>query len=75
MLMNTGSRLRFSNNAKSSPYETRGVFELLKYRKLLDLTDEEVRFVLTDIFEAKKVEDIKRDDEWNTITARITTGG
>ena len=48
---------------------------MLEYRKLVDLTDEEVRFILTDIFDAIKVDDIQRDDEWNTISARITTGG
>jgi hypothetical protein len=48
---------------------------LLKYRKLVDLTDEEVRFILTDIFEAIKVDDIHRDMDFNTITAQMTTGG
>ena len=48
---------------------------MLKYRKFLDLTDEEIRFILTDIFEAIKVDDIQRDDDCNIITAQMTTDG
>ena len=46
---------------------------MLKYREFLSLTDEEVRFILNEIFQPVKVENIKRDKEWNEITAEMTT--
>lgn len=48
---------------------------MLKYREFLSLTDEEVRFILNEIFQPVKVENIKRDKEWNEITAEMTTDG
>ena len=48
---------------------------MLKYREFLSLTDEEVRFILNEIFQSVKVENIKRDKEWNEITAEMTTDG
>ena len=48
---------------------------MLKYREFLDLTDEEIKFILTDIFNPIKIENIQRDKEFDEITAEITTGG
>lgn len=48
---------------------------MLKYREFLSLTDEEVRFILNEIFQPVKVENIKRDKKWNEITAEMTTDG
>ena len=47
----------------------------MKYREFLSLTDEEIRFILTDIFHPIKIENIQRDKEFNEITADITTDG
>lgn len=46
---------------------------MLKYREFLDLTDEEIEFILKDIFHCKKVENIYRDKKFNHITVEITT--
>lgn len=46
---------------------------MLKYREFLDLTDEEIEFILKDIFHCSKVENIHRDKKFNNITAEITT--
>lgn len=48
---------------------------IMKYREFLSLTDEEIRFILTDIFHPIKIENIQRDKEFNEITADITTDG
>lgn len=48
---------------------------MLKYRKFLDLTDEEIKFILNDIFHPVKIENIHRDKDWNQFTVEITTGG
>ena len=48
---------------------------MLKYREFLDLTEEEICTILTDIFHPVKIENIRKDSDWNTITAEITTGG
>lgn len=46
---------------------------MLEYRNFLDLTDEEIEFILKDIFEATKVENIIRNKEYNEIEVDITT--
>ena len=48
---------------------------MLKYRKFLDLTDDEIKFILTDIFHPVKIENINRSAAWDEITADITTDG
>jgi hypothetical protein len=48
---------------------------VMKYREFLDLTDEEIKFILTDIFHPTKIENIYRDAECNEIYADITTDG
>lgn len=48
---------------------------MLKYREFLSLTDEEIRFILTDIFNPVKIENIQRDEKFNEITVEITTDG
>lgn len=48
---------------------------IMKYREFLSLTDEEIRFILTDILHPVKIENIQRDKEFNEITADITTDG
>lgn len=45
----------------------------MKYREFLDLTDEDIIFILNDIFHPKKIENINRDKEWNSINADMTT--
>ena len=48
---------------------------MLKYKEFLDLTEEEIRFILTDIFHPVKIENIQKDPDCDEITAEITTGG
>ncbi len=48
---------------------------MLKYRDFLDLTDDEIRFILNDILQPTKIENIQRDTTFQEITATITTGG
>lgn len=43
------------------------------YRKLTDLTDREITFILNDIFHPEKIEHIDRDIENNTIDVDMTT--
>lgn len=47
----------------------------MKYREFLALTDEEIRFILTDIFNPTKIENIRRDEKYNEIIVDITTDG
>ena len=47
----------------------------MKYRDFLTLTDEEIEFIIKDIFDAEKVENIERDEKWREITCDMTTGG
>ena len=44
---------------------------IMKYREFLSLTDEEIRFILTDIFHPIKIENIQRDKEFNEITEEV----
>lgn len=46
---------------------------MLHYREFLDLTDEEIEFILKDIFHPINVRNVQRDVEYNEITADITT--
>lgn len=48
---------------------------MLKYRELLDLTNEEIEFILTEMFNPTNIENIERNKERNEITAEITTDG
>ena len=48
---------------------------MIKYREFLDLTDEEIRFILTEIFHPVSIGNIERDKEWNEFTVEMTTGG
>lgn len=48
---------------------------MLQYREFLDLTDDEIKFILIDIFHPVKIENINRSAAWNEITVDITTGG
>ena len=45
----------------------------MEYREFLSLTDEEVKQIVTDIFVAKKVTNIKRSKKWDEITCKIYT--
>lgn len=47
----------------------------MKYREFLDLTDEEIKFILTEIIHPLKIENIQRDVGRNEFTVDITTGG
>lgn len=46
-----------------------------KYRRIIDLTDEEIRFIINDIFDPKVIENIQRDVVEDRITCDITTDG
>lgn len=48
---------------------------MIQYREFLDLTDEEIKFILTEMFNPTKIGKIERDKEWNEITVEMTTGG
>lgn len=45
----------------------------MEYREFLSLTDEEVKQIVTDIFAAKKVTNIKRSKKCDEITCKIYT--
>jgi len=45
----------------------------MKYREFLDLTNDEILFILNDIFHPKRIENINRDKEWNQIDVDMTT--
>lgn len=47
----------------------------MKYREFLSLTDEEIKFIVHDIFDTVNIENIERDPTDNTITCDITTDG
>lgn len=49
--------------------------QIMKFREFLDLTDEEIRFILTEIFHPARIENIQRDMEWNEFTVDMTTDG
>ena len=45
---------------------------MIKYREFLDLTDEEIEFVINDIFPyTKQINNIERDKKWNRISCDI----
>lgn len=45
---------------------------MLRYREFLDLTDEEIKFIIKDIFPyTRKVDNIKRDKKWNQMSCDI----
>lgn len=45
----------------------------MEYREFLSLTNDEVKQIVTDIFAAKKVTNIKRSKKWDEITCKIYT--
>lgn len=47
----------------------------MKYRKFLDLTNAEIRFIVSDIFNPTRIFDICRDKKRNEITLNIVTDG
>lgn len=48
---------------------------LPEYREFISLTDEEVKFILIELFHPTKIENIFKSEEFNEIYADITTGG
>ena len=46
---------------------------MLKYRKLTDLTDEEIKFAINDIIYPESIGEIERDTEYDTIDVDVTT--
>lgn len=48
---------------------------MLKYRKLTDLTDEEIRTIVTDLFDPVEIGTIQRNSKYETIAVEITTAG
>jgi len=47
----------------------------MKFRDFISLTDDEIKFIVHEIFNAEKIENINRDEEWKEIACDITTGG
>lgn len=45
----------------------------MRYRDFISLTDEEVIYIVDDIFKPVKIENIVRSTGWNGITCDITT--
>lgn len=48
---------------------------LPEYRDFLSLTEEEIKFILTELFHPIKIENIFRSEDFNEIYADITTDG
>lgn len=44
---------------------------MLQYRDFLSLTDEEIAFIIKDIFETPRVDHIERDEKWDRISCDI----
>lgn len=47
----------------------------MEYRDFMDLTNEEIKFIVNEIFHPKKITNIKKSKKWNRFTCDITTGG
>ena len=47
----------------------------MEYREFITLTDHEITFILTELFNPVNISNITRDSEWNIITADIETDG
>ena len=47
----------------------------MKYRDFLTLTDEEIKFIVKEMFNTSKISDIRRDEEEREIVCTITTDG
>ncbi|WP_120198400.1 hypothetical protein [Lacrimispora algidixylanolytica] len=45
----------------------------MEYRDFLDLTDDEVSFIVNEIFKPIKIENINRSKAWREIACEITT--
>lgn len=48
---------------------------MLKYREFLDLTDEEIKFIINELFFPTKIENIRRNKQLNEISLDMTVGG
>lgn len=48
---------------------------MLKYRKITELSDEEICFIVRDILNPLKIKILKRDEEAEEIRLSVTTGG
>lgn len=48
---------------------------MLQYREFLSLTDEEIKFILTEMFNPTKIGKIERDKKWDEITVEMTISG
>lgn len=46
---------------------------MLQYREFLSLTDEEIKFIINDIFHPVKVDNTQKNKKHNEITVDITT--
>ena len=45
----------------------------MEYREFLSLTNDEIKQIVTDIFDTKKITNIKRSKKWDEITCKIYT--
>lgn len=41
--------------------------------KITDLSDDDIRYIVNEIFEPKKIENIVRDEEWESVSFTMTT--
>lgn len=48
---------------------------MLEYKEFITLTDYEITFILTELFNPVNISNITRDSKWNIITADIETDG
>lgn len=64
------------NEFWEQPYEVKGSLkgENMKYRDFLELTDDEIKFIINDIFHPNKISNIERDKKCKKINVCITTG-
>jgi hypothetical protein len=46
---------------------------LQKYRPITDLTDDEIRFIVTEIFNPLEISDIRRDEDAHCVSVTIKT--
>jgi len=42
-------------------------------KKITDLSDDQIRYIVNEIFKPKEIKNIERDNEWECVTCNITT--
>lgn len=67
------SRIDFIDSLIKETYDVYLEKSNTKYRDFMDITDDEIRQIVTDIFKPKKISCIKRSKKWEEITCKIYT--